>query len=154
MRQVAMDFLSSSKEIECHFDVTNQMGYYYSQTKSVKTLLEDRFIENMSKSDYSLCVRATGNYSARFYQALIAGRIPVVVDTDRVLPFEEHVHVIRVPVNEIHRISDFVLNHFESTSDKQFIEMKRSNRDAYNRFMMPEKFIPSFIKKVLEDVER
>ena len=35
----------------------------------------------MLASPYILCVRGAGNYSARFYEALALGRIPVLVNT-------------------------------------------------------------------------
>jgi hypothetical protein len=46
------------------------------------------FRENLLANEYTLCVRGTGNFSARLYEALSAGRVPVLVDTGAVLPLE------------------------------------------------------------------
>ena len=49
------------------------------------------FVENMEACEFNLCVRGRGNFSMRFYQTLCAGRIPVVLDTDMVWPFEDEI---------------------------------------------------------------
>jgi hypothetical protein len=46
------------------------------------------FHRNLIESDYVVCVRGTGNFSARFFEAVSFGRIPVLVDTDSRLPFD------------------------------------------------------------------
>ena len=45
-----------------------------------------RFINNLRANVYGLCVRGAGNFSTRFYECLACGRIPVLIDTDTVLP--------------------------------------------------------------------
>ncbi len=47
--------------------------------------------ENVKNSQFILCNRGAGNFSMRFYQTLAFGRIPVLVNTDMVLPFEEEI---------------------------------------------------------------
>jgi hypothetical protein len=46
------------------------------------------FVGNILQSDYTLCMRGGGNYSWRFYEVLSLGRIPVFVDTDCLLPYQ------------------------------------------------------------------
>src|SRR5205823_99398 len=50
--------------------------------------VRQEFVDNLLGGDYALCVRGAGNFSYRFYEALSAGRIPVLVDTDCVLPYD------------------------------------------------------------------
>jgi len=59
-----------------------------------KNLIQE-FDENMAGNAFILAPRGKGNFSMRFYQALSAGRIPVLVDTDSLLPFAE-----KIPWNE------------------------------------------------------
>lgn len=47
------------------------------------------FYNNIIHNMFTLCVRGWGNYSYRFCQVICSGRIPVLVDTDCVLPFED-----------------------------------------------------------------
>ncbi len=42
--------------------------------------------EHLAKTTYVICPRGSENYSFRMYEALNYGRVPVIVDTDMVLP--------------------------------------------------------------------
>jgi hypothetical protein len=53
--------------------------------------LRKEFDDNIRGSQFVLCQRGTGNFSMRFYQTLSAARIPVLVDTDMPLPFENRI---------------------------------------------------------------
>lgn len=59
----------------------------YSIGPSDKTKRE--FIENMEDSLYSLVVRGTSNATYRFIESFMMGRIPVFIDTDCMLPFDD-----------------------------------------------------------------
>jgi hypothetical protein len=52
---------------------------------------------------YVVCPRGTENYSFRIYEALGRGKIPVIIDTDMVLPKEidwDHLS-IRIPYESL-----------------------------------------------------
>jgi hypothetical protein len=51
--------------------------------------LVDEFQNNMRENQFIVCNRGAGNFSMRFYQTLGAGRIPVLVDTNIRLPFDD-----------------------------------------------------------------
>ena len=46
------------------------------------------FVDNILGSDYVLCARGWANCSIRFFETLSLGRIPALVDTDCVLPYD------------------------------------------------------------------
>jgi hypothetical protein len=48
--------------------------------------LKMEFEENMRQSHFIMCNRGKGNFSMRLYQTLFAGRIPVFLQTDMILP--------------------------------------------------------------------
>lgn len=152
LREKAIEYLSLDRRIDARFDITNTLQDYYNPSNHNRDLLERKFVENLGSSDYALCVRANGNYSGRFYMALNAGRIPLVIDTDRVFPFESKIHMLRIPVHSLINISDLVLNHFETTTDREFIDMKKENRAAYNNLLAPDRYIPNFIEKIANSV--
>ena len=54
--------------------------------------LRFEFIRNILSSDYTLCFRGSGNYSLRFYETLCLGRIPLFINTDCKLPFEDEIN--------------------------------------------------------------
>jgi hypothetical protein len=149
LREKAMKILSSDKHIASYFDISDPLQSYYLKNESNRIKLENLFIENMNKCDYSLCVRGTGNYSGRFYMALNAGRIPVVFDTDIVIPWEDKLHLIKVPVNSLEKIGDIILEHFEQTTEQELAMMKLENRAAYHQYLAPEKFLTNFLHNTL-----
>lgn len=146
LREQAMKILAGDRRIVNLFDVTNSHQSYYVDDEANKIALENLFITNTSRSDYVLCVRGSGNYSGRFYMALNAGRIPVVVDTDGVIPYEEELEIIKVPINSLAKIGDLILEHFERTSEQELKDMKLRNRIAYHQFLSPERFLPRFVE--------
>lgn len=55
-----------------------------------ETIVND-FESNMCNSHFNICNRGKGNFSMRFYQTLSAGRIPILLNTDMVLPLEDKI---------------------------------------------------------------
>jgi hypothetical protein len=150
LRAKCLDILAKDSRVKDNFDVTNQLQDYYNPANSNRKLLEQKFVANMGDCLYNLCVRANGNYTSRFFMTLIAGRIPLVLDTDCVFPWEEKVHMVKVPVQALDRIGDFVIQHFESFSDRALMEMQQENREVYQKYMVPHKFIPNFVESVID----
>jgi hypothetical protein len=79
-----------------------------------------KHIENCT---YIVCPRGTENYSFRIYEALAHGRIPVIIDTDVVLPREinwDRVS-IRVPYGSLESTYDIIMQDYNSRSGLEFI---------------------------------
>lgn len=150
LRAKCLEALTKDPRVTDLFDITNQLQDYYNPANLNRKLLEQKFITNMGGCLYNLCVRANGNYTSRFYMALIAGRIPLVLDTDGIFPWEEKLHMVKVPVQQLERIGDFVLEHFERYSDRALMSMQQENREVYQKYMAPHKFIPNFIESVID----
>lgn len=151
LRETAIKLVASDERLDSNFELTNHYQSYYCQDEDNRLALEDLFVRNTKSSDYVLCVRGTGNYSGRFYMALNAGRIPVILDTDTVIPFEEKLNIVKVPVRSLNRLGDIILEHFENTSEEEFKRLKAQNRQVYNQFLAPEQFFPHFISTVIKD---
>jgi len=149
LREVSLKNLEADHRISTNFDVTNQLQDYYNVNNPNRQLLEQKFANNLADCEYNLCVRGNGNYSIRFFLTLMGGRIPVVLDTDCVFPFEEKLHLIRVPLSGLDRLGDFILEHFESVSDNELIAMQNENRQVYQEYMAPHKFIPNFVESAI-----
>lgn len=83
--------LRRDKDVICDFIVRDKFwgGSQYDAKLSAD------FYRNMEVNQFIICNRGAGNFSMRFYQTLAAGRIPVLVNTDMLLPFSD-----RIPWNE------------------------------------------------------
>lgn len=82
---------------------------------------EQDFDDNLRSATYALCVRGTGNFSARFYEALSFGRIPLFVDTRCVLPFEDEIdwpsHAVMVGSGSVDDLADRLVHEHQGGTD-------------------------------------
>ena len=94
------------------------------------------YLQNIMDTQFTLCGRGTGNFSARFYHVLAMGRIPIVVDTDMVFPLEDRIPweniIVRCKEEDI--VTATVA--FRNTHD--IVTAQRRCREVYDRYLAPE----------------
>lgn len=120
--------------------------------------LKKEFENNIYDNHFNICNKGRGNFSIRFYQVLSAGRIPVVLDTNVKLPFDEEIdyknHIIISKSNKrlVQKTKDF----YESKTSEELLEIQEKNRQLYQEYFSfggfgekLEKFLGkySFVKK-------
>ncbi|MBU3677755.1 MAG: exostosin family protein, partial [Chitinophagaceae bacterium] len=95
-----------------------------------KTTLE--YYRNLRESQYVVCIRGGGNFSVRFYQTLLMGRIPVFVNTDCLLPFEDRIswkkQVVWVEWHEREKIAEKILQFHQQHTPESLKALQESNR--------------------------
>jgi hypothetical protein len=115
-------------------------GFFAPEIKS-KQKARQTFYENLLAGSFALCMRGNGNFSYRFYEALSFGRIPVLIDTDCILPFSNIInwsdHIIKISANELSDIPDLI----ESSTISPF-----QNRKLWQTYFSPEGYYNNFIK--------
>lgn len=106
----------------------------------VKTILAldlttKEYFDNIYTSDYVLCIRGAGNFSVRFYETLMFGRIPIFVNTDCLLPFEDTInwknHVIWVEWSDRNEIAEIVSEFQNKMSNSEFENLQIANRKLW-----------------------
>lgn len=106
------------------------------------------YFTNIINSDYVLCVRGNGNYSIRLYETLCMGRIPVIVDTGVVLPFETHIPwrelCVWVPEADIVHIDEIIMAFHARHQGSAFLELQQACRQAWVKWLSPEGFFSHF----------
>ena len=98
-------------------EITDTKGFTGSQHD------KDRYVKHLEAMTYVICPRGIENFSIRTYEALKYGRIPVIIDTDMVLPTEIDWNqvAIRIPYNRLKDISEIIDDDYLSQSAKQFL---------------------------------
>ncbi|MCB1031270.1 MAG: exostosin family protein [Acidimicrobiales bacterium] len=87
LRHSALTNLAATEGVRANFVIRDQYrAGASSQEERERT--QSEFDSNLCSSTYALCIRGTGNFSARFSEALHFGRIPLFIDTRCVLPHE------------------------------------------------------------------
>lgn len=144
-RQAAMDALSQTSGLHARFV---ERGIFGGRTDTAEDAVVWRkeFVENLRDSDYALCVKGDVNVSFRFYEALSMGRIPLLIDTECVLPLEHIVDYrsfcVVVDSRDVDRAGEILMEFHSSCSVEQFEGMQRKAREAYERYLRLDSFTP------------
>jgi hypothetical protein len=147
-RAEALASVSRSRDVEANFILRDAWfnGAFVGGRVDLQLMDESRraFTENMFGSDYVLCTRGGGNYSIRFYETLSSGRIPVFVDTDCVLPFEEWIdwrrYCVWVEGREVSRVAERIAEFHEGLSPAEFKDRQRACRRLWEEWLSPYGF--------------
>lgn len=93
------------------------------------------FYNNILESQYVLCVRGAGNFSVRFYETLMMGRIPLYVHTDGYLPLVDTIdwkaHVVWVDYKDRHKTSEILLAFHQQLDQDSLITLFKKNRKLW-----------------------
>ncbi len=111
------------------------------------------FYENILNNDYTLCTRGVGNFSCRFYQTLLCGRIPFQINTDCVLPFEDHIkwdrHIVQIEESDMSNLSQRLLSAHSMFTMETFIEQQKQNRKLWEEWLSPTGFHKNIYRIIL-----
>jgi len=107
--------------------------------------MEAEYLDNLGANLFTFCYRGAGNFSVRFYATLMMGRIPIVVNTHCLFPYDDVISYDEVGLfldedrlqgetDLADRIEAFYARH-EATS---LLELQRHNRAIYERYFSDE----------------
>tara|TARA_Y100001970_G_scaffold244255_1_gene310210 strand:- start:1339 stop:2397 length:1059 start_codon:yes stop_codon:yes gene_type:complete len=100
------------------------------------------YYENIKKSDYIICIRGTGNFSIRMYETLMMGRIPILINTDCLLPFTKHIdwneHMIIINWDKRKNIGSIIKEFHKSISKDDFQQKQIKNRQLWETYLKPK----------------
>ena len=112
-----------------------------SDGEANRVQIRREFIDTLVGSDYQLCVRGSANFSFRLWETLCAGRIPLFVDTDCVLPFENSIDWSRCLLirseRDIDDLPEFLADFHESCSEEELLSRQRYCRAIWEKVATP-----------------
>ena len=109
----------------------------YWAGKPHDTQVIKEFVNNIKDTHFTLSSRGVGNWSARFYQVLYLGRIPIVVDTDIVMPFEDKINW-RDLIVFCDSENDLVNHIKQFWSTKDIVHAQMKCKEIYDTYLTPE----------------
>ena len=116
------------------------------------------YLDSIINSDFVLAPKGDGNYSNRFLKTLCMGRIPVVPDTDIVLPLEGHIDyekiMVRVPMNNIQDTPKLVREWYDARSEVEWQAAQHKAREVFATKLRFDSFFDYFFTKVLAALPR
>ena len=97
--------------------------------------LRKEFVDTVLASDYCLDVRGDANEATRLFEILSLGRIPVMLDTERRLPFKDVVDYkefcLIVDFRDIKQLPERIAQFHASITPERFEEMQHNARNAF-----------------------
>ncbi len=121
--------LARDKRLYCNFVYRKKYrGGALTAEERAQTTLE--FYTNVRDSLYTFCLRGAGNFSVRFYETLLSGRIPLLVATDCRLPLSDVIdwnkHCV---VADEHNVVEKLIEFHVSKSEGELNEIQKNNRN-------------------------
>jgi len=153
LRARAMDLLAKSPLLETRF-IPRALYRGGAADDKMREQTSREFHQNIAGTDYTLCVRGGGNFSKRFYETLAMGRIPVLVDTDCLLPFEPNLpwddYIVRVRAQELQSLPRRVADHFAGLTKASLAEQKRKCRSIWGEWLSFGNYHRRVARSILE----
>jgi hypothetical protein len=157
VRAKVVTVLQKNSKIATDFNIrSSYSGHKKTAEKDMKTLREE-FVKNIHSNDYGLVVRGDANSSARFYEVLSLGRIPLFVDTACNLPLTDNVDYkefcIFVDHMDIKNIDDILLKTHSQISSEKFIAMQRRAREVYEKYFRIDAFTEHLMYELKKKID-
>ena len=149
IRSQVLSILDSSNKINTDFVIRNSFWAHYEMTKDEARI---GYMKNMIDNSFIMCMRGAGNFSYRLYETMMMGRIPIIIDSDQVFPFEKTIDYsefsIKIHTDNISNIENTLLDKISSLSDNDIIKMQNKSREIWVEYLSPLGWIKNFQKEL------
>lgn len=151
-RTAAVRILKESREVVANFLVRRSYSGNAHTAEKSQDELRREFVDNLLGSDYALDVRGDANASIRLFEILSLGRIPVIVDTERNLPFSDVVDYSKfsliVDFRKLSSLPHIVAEFNRSLTDEQFIAMQKAAYEAFTEHFRVDKLMAHIVREL------
>lgn len=151
-RKQAMRVLQRSPLVAARFLVRTSYSGHADTASKDPALLREEFIVAMEQGDYCLDVRGDANGSIRLFEILSLGMIPIIIDTERNLPFSDQIEyksfALIVDFRDMATLSERIAQFHAGLSQEQFDQMRRSARAAYLTYFRVDAILPHLLQEL------
>jgi hypothetical protein len=122
----------NSNKVQSNFDLKKE---FWGGKPGDQELI-DNFKNNILNSHFTICNRGRGNFAIRFYQVLSLGRIPILVDSDMIFPFDDEINwnnLIIKSNNESKLLKD-VLNFWGLKSNEEVVQLQLDCKKVHENY--------------------
>lgn len=116
-------------------------GYIYHEPEGVRR--REEFRRSMRESRLALCPESIeGVFPYRFFEAMSAARVPVLVSSDYVFPFSDEIDYksfcILVERRDAGNVDKIILDFLRNNNDERIVEMGMLARSSWQNFLNRE----------------
>lgn len=115
------------------------------------------FDNNMIFNLFTFCYRGRGNFSVRFYETLMHGRIPVVIKTDCEFPHENKINYNEVglfidekDLNKENNLDKLLIDYYNSKTKEELVHIQKNNRQIYLDYFHVKTYFESIFSYLSE----
>lgn len=114
------------------YGFTSEDSYKIGPTEESKK----EFIDNIENNLYGLAIRGANNSSYRLYELFMMGRIPVLLNTDCILPFENEIpyKTNTIFINKFSNIDEQIRKFHSKHTEEELIDIQRQNREIWLKY--------------------
>lgn len=131
-RRNALAYLLKDNQVHLDYKITTVADIFDADSRR-------RYASNLLQYPYALCVSGHGNYSFRLYETMEAGRIPLFVNTDCVLPLEELINYkalfVWVEDSEVRSIAKKLRQFHEHHRGDMFEKLQRDIQETWQTYL-------------------
>lgn len=150
VRSRAIKALASSQLVTTDFVLRDSYFGFMSQEDRVRNRIE--YVEHLMRNDYILCPRGAGNFSFRLFETMASGRIPILIDTDLVMPFADripwHEIAVWVPLKDIDHVDTYVNNFHKKLGAERHLRLQSYLREFFREYISRDG-LNSYLEKFL-----
>lgn len=147
LRADALDLLDAAPGVETNFVVRDRGVFFVDAAPASLVDVRRAYLDNAVASDYLLVCRGSGNCFTRLYEAMCLGRIPVFIDTDCVLPWEDRIDwrssCVYLDESELQSIGARVRAFHDAIGPEEFRALQQRNRQLWLDHLSPRGFFTS-----------
>lgn len=150
LRKAVLDLLGGHTSVQTRFITRREYRGGLKGGNNDETFCAARleFVNNLLNTDYTVCVRGVGNFSARFYEALCLGRIPIFVNTDCILPYQFTInwrdYCVWVEESELVNLPEILIEFHQRHSGAAFVELQKACRAIWVERLSSQGFYSHF----------
>lgn len=157
-RMRALKLLGASKKVALKYHARKSFSGTVKTAEGAQEVLRAEMVATLLESDYGLDVRGDGNNTVRLAETLSLGRIPVVLDTERNLPFRNRVDyrtfALVVDFRDIDALPERIADFHASLSNEEFIALQKKAREVYESYFRPDRMMHFVIEDIRAEVEK
>ena len=125
-------------------------NYIFNLNNNQKKEFED----NMNGNLFTLCYRGRGNFSVRFYETLMRGRIPIQINSSSIFPYEDEIDYSEVGIFieeedlDTINLEKLVKDYFYSKTADELLQIQKNNRRIYEEYFHPNIYFSQIFREV------
>jgi hypothetical protein len=150
-RRLMMRACQHSPFLDTNFIVRSSFSGHKNTIELDPKKARREYLETSANADFVLAPKGDGNYSNRFLKTLAFGRIPVLVDTDVVLPLEEVIDyekiIVRVPMDRVKETPKFIREFYDALTEEEWEARQHLARETFEKYLNQDSFFRKFFSQ-------